>query len=154
MKSIPSHHLLKGAVITGILNALINGIINWFQVRQQDSILITADAISNREHTVMGSAVMLALMLSVIIASIAWFTMKDPVKPKFFPGVFLLILKNALFLFGTFVTVAILWQRYAGSVEVTPITAAILTGVFAGIVAGMTDYLTRKELLTKTSKQV
>lgn len=139
--------LIRGSILTGIINALINGIINWFQVKGEALVRITVDSISNNEHTVMGGAVMLALILSVIIASIAWLTTKAAGKPRFFPVALLLILKNALFLFGLFITLAILWQRFAGSMEVTPAIAAALTGVFAGLVAGVTDYLTKKELL-------
>jgi hypothetical protein len=147
MESQGTSKLIQGGLATGIINALINGIINWFQVRGQSSVRITVDSISNNDHTVMGGAVLLALLLSVIIASIAWLTIKVQDKPRFFPGVAMLILKNAFFLFGLFIVLAILWQRFAGSVEVAPVIAAILTGIFAGIVAGVTDFLTRRELI-------
>jgi hypothetical protein len=139
--------LLHGAVISGGINAVINGIIHWFQVKGQPLISITADSISTKEHTVMGSAIILAFTLSAIIACISWFTFKGSAKPKFFPGGVLLILKNAFLLFGLFVTLAILWQRIVGTVEVTPLTAAVVVGMIAGLVAGLTDYLTKKELV-------
>ena len=141
-----SGRLLHGAVISGGINAVINGIIHWFQVKGQSLISVTVDSISNKEHTVMGSAVILAFMLSFIIACISWFTYKESGKPNFFPRGFFLILKNAFFLFGVFVTIAILWQRFAGTVEVTPFIAAVIVGLIAGVVAGMTDYLTKNEL--------
>jgi len=138
--------LLHGAVISGGINAVINGIIHWFQVKGQPLISLTADSISNQEHTVMGSAIILAFTLSVIIACISWFTFKESGKPKFFTGGIFLILKNALFLFGLFITLAILWQRFVGTVEVTPFIAALIVGLIAGVVAGLTEYLTKKEL--------
>ncbi len=75
--------LIRGSILTGIINALINGIINWFQVKGEALVRITVDSISNNERTVMGGAVMLALILSVIIASIAWLTTKAAGKPRF-----------------------------------------------------------------------
>ena len=147
MKKENSHKLLTGAVVTGIINAVINGLINWFQVKGQSGIMITSDSISGQEHTVMSGAIILAFTLSVIIASIAYFTVKAEGKPSYFPSAFLLTLRNAFFLFGLIVTLAILWQRLAGSVTVMPAVAATLVGAIAGIVAGVTDYLTKKELL-------
>jgi len=146
MNHVHSQKLLSGAVITGIINAVINGIINWFQVKGQAGIKLTTDSISSTEHTVMSGAIILAFTLSVIIASIAYFTVKVEGKPKYFPFAFLVTLRNAFFLFGIFVTMAILWQRFAGTVEVSPLFAACIVGVVAGLVAGVTDYLTKKEL--------
>jgi hypothetical protein len=147
MNKINSESLIHGAIVTGIINAVINGIINWFQVSGKPEILLTVDSISNKEHTVMGEAIILAFTLSVIIASIGYFTLKLNDKPNYFPTAFKVTVKNAFFLFGVFVTLAILWQRFAGSVSVSPVMAAIIVGVIAGIVAGVTDYLTKRELL-------
>ena len=147
MNKVNSGKLIHGAMVTGIINAVVNGIINWFQVSGKSEIMLTVDSISNKEHTVMGGAIILAFTLSVIIAGIGYFTLKLNEKPKFFPTAFIVIVKNAFFLFGVFVTLAILWQRFAGSVSVSPVMAAIIVGVIAGIVAGVTDYLTKKELL-------
>lgn len=147
MNKVNSEKLIHGAFVTGIINAVINGIINWFQVSGKSEILLTVDSISNREHTVMSGAIILAFTLSVIIASIGYFTLKMNDKPKYFPTAFVATLKNAFFLFGVFVTLAILWQRFAGSVSVSPVVAAIIVGTIAGIVAGVTDYLTKNEIL-------
>ena len=142
-----TERILHGAILSGGINAVINGIIHWFQVKGDSSIKVTVDSISEKTHTVMGSAVLLAFILSVIIACISWFTFKESGKPKFIIGGLFLILKNAFFLFGLFITMAILWQRFVGTVEVTPCVAAVIVGLIAGIAAGMTDYLTKKELI-------
>jgi hypothetical protein len=42
-------------------------------------------------------------------------------------------------------SLAVLWQKYAGTVEVSLISALIIIGVIAGIVSGMVNYLTLRE---------
>ena len=147
MNKVNPEKLIHGAIVTGIINAAVNGIINWFQVSGKPEIMLTVDSISNKEHTVMGGAIILAFVLSVIITSIGFFTMKLPGKPQYFPTAYFLTFRNAFFLFGVFVTLAILWQRFVGSVSVSPVMAAIIVGAIAGIVAGVSDYLTKKELV-------
>lgn len=139
--------LLHGAIVSGIINAFINGIINWFQIKSQTAVFLSVDSISNKEHTVLGGAIILVFTLSFIIATISWFTLKVKNKPNYFPKVFLLALKNAIFLFGLFITLAILWQRVAGTMQVTPLVAAILVGIIAGIAAGAADYMTKTGIL-------
>jgi len=144
---IQSSNIGKAALFSGLLNALINGIINWFQVKDKTELFLTVDSISTKEHTVLGGAVILATSLAIILTSIGYFTFKSPNKPSFYPKAFLLILKNAFFTFGIIVTFSILLQRFAGSIPVTPITAALIVAIIAGLVAGIIDYMTKKELL-------
>ena len=142
-----SNKIIKAAIFSGVLNALINGIINWFQVKDKTDLFLTVDSISTGGHTVLGGAVILATSLAIILTSIGYFTFKAPNKPAYFPRVFLLTLKNAFFTFGIIVTLSILLQRFAGSISVTPITAALIVAIIAGLVAGVIDYMTKKELL-------
>jgi len=135
------------AITTGVINALINGIINWFLVRGKTELFLTADSISNKESTVLGGAVILATSLAIILTSIGYFTFKSAKKPPYFPKGFMLTLKNAFFTFGVIITLSILLQRFAGSIAVAPISSAIIVAVIAGLVAGIIDYLTIKELL-------
>lgn len=136
----------KGAAATGIINAVINGIIYWFQVRGQASIPITNDSITSREPSVFGSAILVSVILAIIIASIGYFTLKYPGKPAWFPKVFLLTIRNAFSMFGILVTLAILWQRIADSVFVTPLVASLIVALAAGIVCAVTEYSVKKEL--------
>lgn len=135
------------SITTGVLNALINGIINWFLVKGKTEIFLTVDSISNKENTVMGSAVILATLMAIILTIIAYFTFKSANKPPYFPKGFMLTLKNAFFTFGVITSMSILLQRFAGSIAVAPITSAITVATIAGLVAGIIDYLTIKELL-------
>jgi hypothetical protein len=147
MTNTSTSNILKGAIIGGLINAIINGLIYWFQVRHETSIKLTVDLISSTEHTVFSSAVPLATSLAFILTSIAFFSSKNPGKPPYFPKVFLLALKNAIFAFGAVTIMALLLQRNAGSIAVSPLAATMITGIVAGIVAGVVEYLTKKEIL-------
>jgi hypothetical protein len=41
----------KSAIIAGGFNAVINGIINWFSVKDLDKVLVSDNLISSTEHT-------------------------------------------------------------------------------------------------------
>jgi O-antigen/teichoic acid export membrane protein len=134
-------------LVGGFINAVINGAINWFQVKGKTELFLTVDTISNKEHTVLGGAVILAASLAAILTLISYFTVKSPKKPPFYPKALLLTLRNAFFAFGVLVTISIVIQRVAGSIAVSPITGVLIVAVVAGVVAGVVDYMTKKELL-------
>ena len=140
--------LIKGAVAGGVINAIINGVINWFQVKGKTDLFLTVDNITSTEHTVLGGAVMLATSLAAILTIIGYFTVKSKNKPHFFPKALGLTLRNTFFAFGLMVTIGVMVQRIFGSVAVTPVTSVILVGIIAGFVAGIIDYMTKKELLS------
>ena len=139
--------LMKGALVGGFINAVINGAINWFQVKGQTELFLTVDAISNKEHTVLGGAVVLAVSLAAILTLISYFTVKSPQKPPFYPKALMLTLRNTFFAFGVMVSISIVIQRAAGSIAVSPITGVLIVALVAGVVAGVVDYMTKKELL-------
>lgn len=139
--------LLKGSLMTGTINACMNGVINWFTVRHMEGIPLTNDLISTEADTVFSGVVSLATSLAFILTTISYFTFKAPNKPRYFPKVFFLALRNSFFVFGLVVAAAILVQRFVGSVIMVPLESALLSGVFAGVVGGTVDYLTKKELL-------
>jgi uncharacterized membrane protein len=139
--------LQKGAISGAVINGIINGLIYWFQVKDKTDILLTDNLISSSEHTVFASAVPLATSLAFILSGMAYFTIKTSDKPPYFPKVFLLSLKNAVFAFGIITIAAILLQRFAGSISVTPLMATLISGLIAGLVAGAVNYLTHKEII-------
>lgn len=134
-------HLLKASVINGVINAVINGAIQFFMLRGHGPVALTADAISTTEHTVLGSAVPLAVSLAMILTAVTHLTMKGP-KPPFFPGVFWLTVKHGFFAFGVVVTAAVMWQRVVGTVELSVGGAVVVLGIIAGLVAGAVHYMT------------
>jgi putative flippase GtrA len=148
MQTIPGQQeMTKGAMINGLINMVINGMIAWFGARHADSILLTDNQISSTAHTVFSGAVVTAISLAFILSSIAYLTWKIPGKPSYFPTVLLICLRHTIFTFGLVVALAILIQRYAGAVPVSPFLAALITGAIAGVTAGIVTYLTQAELI-------
>ncbi len=136
--------LLKGAALTGVINAVINGGIQYFFLKGHSSIPISVDSITNTTKTVLGTAVMLAITLSIILTLVAYFGIKGK-KAAFFPTTFLLTLKHGFVTFGILTSLAVLWQKYVGTVEVSLVSALIIIGVIAGLVSGFVNYFTLKE---------
>jgi len=141
-----SDEILKGAMISGVINAVINGAIQYFMLRGSASIPLSVDAISAGTHTVLGSAVPLAVSLAMILTAVAHWTLKAPKKP-FIPTTLWLVIKHGLFAFGAVVAGAVVWQRMAGTVEVGLLTAVVFLGVLAGIVAALVNYMTISEIV-------
>ena len=145
--------LLKGAVITGIINAVINGGIQYFFLKGNSSIPISVDSISNDTATVLGTAVMLAITLSMILTLVAYFGIKEK-KAALFPTTFLLTLKHGFVTFGILTSLAVVWQKYVGTVEVSLVSALIIIGVIAGLVSGFVNYFTLKESVISEEQKV
>ena len=135
--------LIKGAVTNGVINGIINGGIQYFFLKDSVPIAISVDSITNTQHTVLGEAVFLAITLALITTIIGYFTIKEE-KVPFFPTAFWLTIKHGFFTFGVVTSLAVLWQKYLGTVEVSLITALIIIGTIAGLVAGVVNYLTIK----------
>lgn len=142
----------KGALIGGVVNAVINGIINWFSVKDLDKVLVSDNLISSTEHTLLSGAVPLAVSLAFILSGVAYLTTKIPNKPSYFPKIFWLSMRQTIMAFGIAVIFGVLWQRWMGSIEISPIMATICTGLIAGIVAGFVNYETVKSLVQPEKK--
>ncbi len=133
--------IIKGAVIAGIINGAINGVIQLFLLRGQAPIPLTVNSITNDTTTVFGEAVPLAVTLAMILTVIGYLTLKQAKRP-FWPDVLWLTIKHGMFAFGVVVSGAILWQRVMGSVTVSLFTAAAVMSIVAGIIAGTVNYMT------------
>jgi len=131
----------KGAAISGVINAVINGAIQYFILRGSAPIPLSVDSIGTETHTVLGSSVPLAVSLAMILTAVAHWTTKGPKKP-FFPTPLWLVIKHGLFAFGTIVAAAVMWQRTFGTVEVGLGTAVLLLGIVAGLIAAIVNYMT------------
>jgi hypothetical protein len=125
----------KGAALTGLANAVINGAIQAFLLAGHGPVAISVDAIGTSEHTVLGGAVLLATLLAMILTAIGWLTLKAPKRP-FLPAGLWAVIRHGFFTFGTVVAAAILWQRFAGTVEVgVPVAVSVLAVVAGGVAA-------------------
>lgn len=133
--------LLKGAAIAGLANAVINGAIQAFLMAGHGPVALSADTIGSTEHTVLGTAVLLATMLAMILTAIGHLTLKVPKRP-FLPDGLWLVIKHGLFAFGAVVALAVLWQRLAGTVVVGVPVAVVILALVAGVVAAAVNYMT------------
>ena len=140
--------LIRREALTGAAVSLaINFSTNAWKLRGKGPHLLSVDSIGAKDVTVFSSAVLLALSLAFIVASINFFTFRKKAvalnlapsvhfeRPYFFFGV-RQALASALFMFGAIVAVGVLWQRILGSLEVSTLVAASI----AGLVAGMASF--------------
>jgi hypothetical protein len=107
-----SSEIRKEAITSGMINAVVNGVIGWFMFRGKDAVPLTIDTISAHEKTVFSTGVMTAFILSIILGAIAFFNFGKKARsqqltspelldrPLFFFGV-RTILFFSLFAFGT-----------------------------------------------------
>ena len=149
--SMNKSEIMKGAVLNGVINAVINGAIQYFILRGHEGpIPMTVDSIGTDTHTVLGSSVPLAVSLAMILTAVAHSTVKAPKKP-FYPGTLWLIVKHGIFTFGLVVAGAVMWQRLVGTVEVGLGTSVVFLGIVAGLVAGIVNYMTINAILESPS---
>ena len=140
-KTMTRSDIQKGAAINGLINAVINGAIQYFILRGSVPIPLSVDSIGTETHTVLGSSVPLAVSLAMILTAVAHWTTKGPKKP-FFPTTLWLVIKHGLFAFGAVVAAAVMWQRTVGTIEVGLGTAVLLLGIVAGLIAAIVNYMT------------
>jgi hypothetical protein len=153
-----SNEIRKEAITSGMINAVVNGVIGWFMFRGKDAVPLTIDTISAHEKTVFSTGVMTAFILSIILGAIAFFNFGKKARsqqlaspelldrPFFFFGV-RTILFFSLFAFGTATLVALFIQKFMGTILVTPVIAAILLGIIAGIAAWFINAAVMKSML-------
>jgi len=139
--SLDDAEIRKGALISGAINAVINGAIQWYLLSGHGSLPLTVDGITNDEHTVFGAAVPLAVSLAMILTAVAYTTIKGP-KPSFYPAFLWMVVKHGFFALGVAVTFAVLWQRILGSIEVSLPVGVIILGLVAGVASAAVNYLT------------
>jgi MFS family permease len=151
-------HIQKEAILSGVINAVINGVIGWFMFRSKDVIPLTVDTISTHEKTVFSTGVTTAFFLSVVLGAIVFFNFGKKAKtlqlgspellerPFFFFGV-RTVLFFSLFAFGTTVLVALFLQKFAGTVLVTSAIGAVVLGIIAGLAAWFINAAVMKAML-------
>jgi hypothetical protein len=153
----PTQVRIQDALIPGAINAVINGAIAYSGFKAEAAIPMTLDLISAKQHTVWGQGVTLAFVLGVILSIVtAKIFAKHAAKVDAALGArlqrpmsFLLkvAIGNAFALFGWFVALAVLWQRLFGTIEVSPVVAAALVGLLAGVITVIVEVRTKRALL-------
>jgi len=141
--------ILKGALLSGAINAVINGAIQWYLLAGKGALPLTVDGITNDEHTVFGAAVPLAVSLAMILTAVAYTTVKGP-KPRFYPAFLWLVVKHGFVALGMAITFAVLWQRIFGSLIVSLPVAVVILGLVAGAAAAIVNYMTIRAATART----
>lgn len=136
----------KEALTAAGINLLINGAIQAWLLAGKGPHVLSVDSIASKEHTVLGSAVTLAVSLAFILATITFFTFRRKaaalaLAPKalldrsYFWFGFRQALGTALFMFGMVVAIAVLWQRLFGTLTVSTPAAVLIAGAAAAVAA-------------------
>jgi hypothetical protein len=142
----------KEAAIAGSINAAINGFISWGNFKTQPAVALTVDSISAGAHTALGSAVMMATALGLILTLVNFAVshkhLGKPVAGRSLYGVAVrAAIGNALSLFGLLVVAGVVWQRVFGTLEVSPLVATLLVAGIAGGVSAWLAFSTRAAYL-------
>jgi len=141
----------KGAILSGVINAVINGAIQAWLLAGSGPLPLTVDAITNEAHTVFGAAVPLGVSLAMILTVVAYTTVKGA-KPPFYPTFLWMTVKNGFFVLGVIVTFAVLWQRVFGSVLVPFWLGIVLLGLIAGVISAVVNYMTISAVAVRQAK--
>lgn len=156
-----THVRIQDSLIPGAINAVINGAIAYHGFRREPAVPLSLDLISTEQHTVWGQGVSLAFALGIILSIITGKLFAKHVaktdaalaervrRPMSF--LVKVALGNAMALFGWFVALAVLWQRWLGTIEVSPLFAAALVGLLAGIITVIVEMRTKRALLQPAS---
>jgi hypothetical protein len=141
----------KGAILSGVINAVINGAIQAWLLAGSGPLPLTVDAITNEAHTVFGAAVPLGVSLAMILTVVAYTTVKGA-KPPFYPTFLWMTVKNGFFVLGVIVTFAVLWQRIFGSVLAPFWLGIVLLGLIAGVISAVVNYMTISAIARRQAK--
>jgi hypothetical protein len=140
--------LAKAALVSAMANAAINAAMAWPTFSAHAAIPLTRDSISSGELAVFGHAVEITLTLAAVGTLITYLTFKSGrPRPPYFPRVFLLTLKHGMFAFGVGTSLAILWQRFVGSVPVGPGEGVAVVGATAAAASWLVTFMTMQELI-------
>ncbi len=142
---------VRGALVPALINAAINGGIAFSGMRSSAAVPLSVSTIGTGEATVWSEAVAVGLglgaILSVITAVLARRGDPDTAARTSVGDIGWVTLQNLLLLFGATVALAVLWQRVAGTVTVSPVMGAFLVAVYAGVATVVIDVRTRRTLL-------
>ncbi|MBN8490484.1 MAG: hypothetical protein J0M00_03525 [Burkholderiales bacterium] len=150
-------HLADG-LIGGVINGVINGAIAWSAFKGMAQVPLSVDSISSTGITALGNAATLVFALTFILTTITFFTYRSAARksgnaPKalteqaYWPQGLGIALRNTLLAFGAFIALAVLWQRFAGTLLVGPLAATVVVGLVAMGATMFAEWRTRGEML-------
>lgn len=149
---------LRDGFVGGAINGLINGAIAWSAFKGMPQVPLSVDSISAPGITALGNAATVVFSLTFILTTITFFTYrstarKSGIAPKglteqaYWPQGLGIALRNTLMGFGAFIAMAVLWQRFAGTLVVGPLAATVIVGAVAMAATMFAEWRTRGEML-------
>lgn len=153
--------------IEAIPSALVSGLINagfaWPNFSQHDRIALSVDTIGSADVTALGAAATVTFSITFLLTCIKFFSYRRTALKRgetdigavpFFPTGLGIALHYTLFAFGTFVALAVLWQRFFGSVYVTPLAATAIVAIVAVVTAANAETRTARALIERSLLRV
>jgi|WetSurMetagenome_2_1015567.scaffolds.fasta_scaffold526263_2 hypothetical protein len=148
----------KQAMINAAFNAVINGFLVWWKMEPGAAVPLTLDSISSGRGAVLGTAIASAFTMGLMVTMMSFLMFRKKTAAlgehgaglrtlSFWPDYPALAVKNALFVFGALVAAAILWQKFVGTVEVGPFTAAAVVALVAAVSTGYATTSTMHTML-------
>jgi hypothetical protein len=142
----------------GLINGAINGAIAWSAFAGMAQVPLSVDSIASPGITALGNAATVAFTLTFIATSITFLVFRgaarkvDVAPPsltalRFWPDGLGIALRNTLLAFGGFVAMAVLWQRFVGTLLVGPVVATLVVALVAASAAALAEWRTKREML-------
>jgi hypothetical protein len=152
----PPH--LADSSVGAAINAVINGAIAWSGFKTSAAVPLSVDSIGSPGVTAFGNAASMAFALVLIITCITFFVFRSGARKsveapaalrqmQFLPTGLRIAVANTLLAFGAFVTLAVLWQRVMGTVEVAPLVATAVVALVAALATAFAEWRTKTEIL-------
>lgn len=148
--------LVKKSMISAVINGVINAAISASAFFKHELVPITLDHISNQEVTVFGEGVMLALLLSLILTGVNYMTFSKDLRKAnegasfphpFWPWGAKLAVRNGITAFGAAMVIAVIWQRFIGTVMVSPLAATLIMFIIAFLLVFYVSMATMEAML-------
>jgi hypothetical protein len=133
--------LLKGSVVTGIANAVINGAIQAYLLQDNDGVTLTEGQWAVSLHSVAGKAIVMVSLLAIILTLVGHLQWKGERRP-FWPVVAWLSAKHGLLALILVAIPSLLWHHLVGITQVSVGGAVAILAAIAGLVAGATHAMT------------
>lgn len=145
----------------GLINGAINGAISWSAFKGMEQVPLSMDNIGSPGITALGNAATVAFALTFIITSITFFVFRGAARKadwapgqltglRYWPTGLGIALRNTLLVFGGFIALAVLWQRFVGTLLAGPIVATLAVALVAAVASALAEWRTKREMLGAT----
>jgi hypothetical protein len=149
---------LTDGLVGGAINGLINGAIAWSAFKGGAQVPLSVDSIAAPGITALGNAATVVFTLTFILTTMTFFRYRSAARKSghaskaltalaYWPQGLGIALRNTLLSFGAFIALAVLWQRFVGTLVVGPLAATAVVGLVAMGATVFAEWRTRSEML-------